>query len=631
MTYPPCQIHFTRIYFVNIFSIFSRIKMSRDATTEISRSSLNELLIGSIIYRPAFLETRAFDADYKALKKHLVSNTVFQSDLDICLLRVLRIVQRKERELSHVAPVLTLLLHYGAVWKGGVLLAEQKTPYHIICESPGDHHELLDSMIKSSQRRVIDTQNFGGRTALMHAVQNANINCLKCLIANGAIVNISNDRHQYDVLAKPPQKQSAILEAIRMVSLNNKQTSVNEDIFDLLLDKSPSECYMSLLIVAADFYSVYCIKKLIETGANPSIIGPNQRYVWPKIARIGNVELLKTLFKHGIDKDSMDENGISILWYVVDSDKIEAVRFLLDLGVTIPTYTLNVRKAQCEQCKENTLIMDDDKWEDQMNHDPCIRAVSNKKVEIVKLLDEHGGKSCRSFSALRYAVRYDRLDVVSYLLNKYTYPLNMEYITYGKTYRNQSRSKQGRTLLTETNFSLHFLTKSNKLKIIKLLLDHGADPVKSMCAARSANAVITTIAGGNWKILAQYLRSGIDVNVRSYDHLYGAVLPFEASVQRGYHDVAEMLLMYGCSCGVFSLDDNHEFKNNLKPGVEKLVKEWKVQENNVIPLQQRCRSVILNHLSPRADLKIEKLPLPGCINKFLCIPELDNDNDNDNE
>ena len=597
--------------------------MSRDATTEISRSSLDELLARSIIYTPAFLETRAFDADHKTLKEHLVSNTVFQSDLDICLLRVLRIVQRRERELSHVAPVLTLLLQYGAVWKGGVLLAEQKTPLHIICESPGDHHELLELMIKSSQQTIIYTRSSRGGTALLYAVRNANINCLKCLIANGAVVNIPNDRHRYDILAKLPLKHGAIIEAIRMVGSNDKYTSVNEDIFDLLLDKSPSECYMSLLIIAANFYCVYCINKLIEKGANPSLIGPNQRYVWPRIARIGNVELLKTLFKHGIDKESRDENGVSILWHVVDSDKIEAVRFLLDLGVTIPTYTLNVRKAQCEQCKENTLIMDDDKWEDQMNHDPCIRAVSNKKVEIVKLLDEHGGKSCRSFNALRYAVVYPRLDVVSYLLNKYNYPLNMEYFTYGKKYENPSGSKQGRTLLTELNFSLHFFAKSNDLKIIKLLLDHGADPTKAMCAARSSNAVMTTIADGNWKVLAQYIRSGIDVNVRSYDHLYGAVLPFEASVLHGHHTVTDMLLIYGSSCGVFSLDDNHKFKNNLKPEVLKLMKEWKVQENNVIPLQQRCRSVILNHLYPRADKKIEKLPLPGCINKFLSIPELD--------
>ena len=70
---------------------------------------------------------------------------------------------------------------------------------------------------------------------------------------------------------------------------------------------------------------------------------PYQRYVWTKIASLGDVELLKWLFNHNLDKDSTDENGVSLLYYVVTSDNIEAVRYLLDLGVAIPTYTPEVR------------------------------------------------------------------------------------------------------------------------------------------------------------------------------------------------------------------------------------------------------------------------------------------------
>ena len=71
------------------------------------------------------------------------------------------------------------------------------------------------------------------------------------------------------------------------------------------------------------------------------------------------------------------------------------------------------------------------------------------------------------------------------------------------------------------------------------------------------------------------------------------------------------------------MKSDHKFKNNLDPEVVKLVKEWKVQENNVTPLKQRCRSVILNHLYPRADMKIEKFPLPTLVIKFLYISEID--------
>ena len=256
-----------------------------------------------------------------------------------------------------------------------------------------------------------------------------------------------------------------------------------------------------------------------------------------------------------------------------------------------------------------------------MNRDPVMRSIYYNQLEMIKLLDDYGSQTCKSFNALKCAVILRKVEVVSYLLNKYTYPLNMEFIGCVKTYSNPSGSKRGYTLLTALKLSRD--TQSESLRIIKLLLDHGADPAKVMCTARSANASSKAISYRKSNILVWYIRSGVDINFRSYDYIHGRVLPFEASILLGYHDVADMLLISGCSCGVFSFDNNHMFKNNLKPEVENLMKEWTVQENNVIPLKQRCRNVILNHLSPRADLKIKKLPLPRCLIKFLNIPELD--------
>ena len=70
------------------------------------------------------------------------------------------------------------------------LLDDQKTPLHIICESPGDHHELLDLMINLSQQTIIDQQDSHRHTAMMYAVKNSNINCLKSLIIKGADVTL---------------------------------------------------------------------------------------------------------------------------------------------------------------------------------------------------------------------------------------------------------------------------------------------------------------------------------------------------------------------------------------------------------------------------------------------------------
>ena len=590
--------------------------MSQDPTTESNRSLLDALSTRSTTYTQTFLETCVLDADHKTLKEHLVSNPVQHSDLDKCLLSGLQIVQRKEREFSRVAHALTILLQSGAKWNSEVLLDEQKTPYHIICESGGDHHELLELMIKSSHKTLIDTQDLAGNTALFYAVRCVNIKCLKCLIANGADINIVNDGICSYVHERSLPPWTALMEAIWNLCFAESTIEVN--IFNLLLDSGAAvnlpafkrQYFVSPITLAINSIGcskVYSIHKLIEKGARLDVNG-NGGKAWAMIARLGNVELLKCMFNHGIDKDSTDENGLSILWMVVTSKNVDAVRYLLDLEVVIPS-----SRPERWKTKDNILSIK------QENQDPCIAAICYNRLDMVNLLEEYGSKSCELFTALRSAVIFNSVEIVSYLLNKYTYPLNMEYTILS------SQSKSIYTLFTEPRSVYN-------AEITKLLLDHGADPAKPMSAATSVNAIMAAIAHRNLEAIVQYIRSGVDINSRSYDDCtymyisrctYTDVSPFEASVFCGYHNVAKILLISGCSCGMFSLKNNYNFKDDIKPELKKLMKEWKVQENNVTPLKQRCRSVMLNYLSPRADRKIGKLPLPQSLIKFLNISEID--------
>ena len=569
-----------------------------------SNRSLQDVLpTRSTTNTQTFLGTCVLNADLKALERHLVSNQVQQIDLDSCLLRGLQIVQWKDRELSHVAPALTLLLQSGAKWNSDVLLDDQTTPYHIICESPGDHHELLDLVIKSSQHTMINTEDISRCTALMCAVQYANINCIQSLIDNGADVYIGYDRY-YSFASGDHHSFTPIMEAIWMLTYDSKYSSVIiSDIFDLLLDAAVEQdndhlrsCtnYIPCAVLARN---VHCIDRLIKMGAPLDVIVYPNQYVWALVAGIGDVELLKSMFNRGINKNSKDQNGLSILGHTVDSGKIEAVRYLLDLGVNMPTYLPEVPETQCEQCKEDRLIIENNK-RDYL--DPCMRAIRSDKLMIVKLLNERGNQSCKSLKALRCAVLYNRVDIVSYLLNKYTYPLNREYLV-------KHSGDSILTLLTEP-FSEY------RPQIIKLLLNHAVDPAKPLCAATSVNAIMTAIHYGYLDIIAQYIRCGVDINLKSRDSTNGnLVSPFEASVLHDRPYLSVMLLISGCS---------RKFKVNPKLKLEKLMKEWNVYDD-VTPLKHRCRSVILNHLSPQADKKIEKLPLPQCLIKFLSIPELD--------
>ena len=597
-------IYLAIIYFVFCF----RLIMS-------NRSLQDKLPTRRTIKTPTFLDTCVLDADHKALEEHLVNNQVQQNDLDRCLLRGLRIVQRKESELSHVAPALTLLLQSGAKCNKHTLLAEKTTPLHIICESPEDHSKLLDLMVKSFQRTIIDTQDIDMCTALIYAVRNTNIDFVKFLIANGADVTIGCDTYTRKTRFVDGIKLlNPIMEAIRIMSAQSGHSStvIISDIFDLLFDaaveknKDHFSRYTAYILCAVAFRNVHSLKKLIKIGAPLNIIDCDEYYVWDLVASEGNVELLKYMIDRGVDKELSDDHR-GIMWSVVSSGNIKAVRYLLDIGVAIPTDTPEERTTQCEKCKENILIIQD--RNERFYFDPCMRAIRQDKFEIVKLLDKYGSGICKSFTALRCALSRGRKDVISYLLNKYTYPLNIEYITEGST-------EITSTLLTEyTEYVTRF-----KLKIIKLLLDHGADPAKQMCSTTSGNVIMAaTYHYENLKVIAQYIRSGVNINFRSWAYKYENVSPFELSILNRRYYVSIMLLISGCSRGVFN---NLKLKN--KPKLEKLMKEWNVYDNNVIPLQQRCRCVILNHLSPQADLKIQKLPLPPCLIQILRIPELDN-------
>ena len=141
------------------------------------------------------------------------------------------------------------------------------------------------------------------------------------------------------------------------------------------------------------------MKTLVKTvsmlGAPLDTTSDDTDYWWRWIAREGDIERLKYLFDRGIDKDSIDKNGYSVLWHVGFSGNIAALRYLLELGVAIPTYAPEEREVPCEQCDENRLIIDNSSnWE---KRDWCMVAIRCNKLEVVKLLDEYGSKSCKSF------------------------------------------------------------------------------------------------------------------------------------------------------------------------------------------------------------------------------------------
>ena len=272
-------------------------------TADSSSTQTDEQTIGGSTNTVALLEACILNADHDALQEHLENNQTEQSVLDRCLMLGLQIVQKKEQTMVHVAPALQLLWQSGAKWNPDSLLEHRMTPYHFICQSTGDHHDLLDLLIQSSGRRLLHAKDDYDYTALMYAVNNANINCLRILIAHGAEVNIVN-------LDTSVQQQPIVCAIYELRDDSTKSPVIMTEIIDLLLDNGADvnegvSCALSL-------GKHECTKKLIAKGAN---FKGRDGYVWQMTAWYGRVDLLKCLIDRGIDKYITDKQGRSLLWW----------------------------------------------------------------------------------------------------------------------------------------------------------------------------------------------------------------------------------------------------------------------------------------------------------------------------
>ena len=588
--------------------------MSIESTSESNSLLPNEMSDGSSTNTLSLFEDSFFNYAHDAFEVHLDKDPVEQNILDRCLMSGLHIVRNDGRELSRVTPTLLLLLKFGAQWiNNGTrlngLLENGMTPYHLICQSSGDHHELLNVMLLSSGRALIDHEDCWKCTAMVYAIRKANINYVRSLLKSGANVNHNNDNKTNCPLAEAMYK---------LVFEYANSGIIETDIFDLLLASGadvnkPCDKDTPPPVLRAHYWLNFkCVKKLIQRGARLGWTAYGRNYVWVDLVRKGNIEVLKNVIKHGIDKDSTDTDGKSMLRLVIESGDIEAIRYLLDLGVTLPTYQQEAELKPCKKCGTNRLHIRRDC--EQSRRDPCIAAIIRGSLDVSQMLEKHGTQSFNSFNVIMNAVMYSP-NMIEYLLNKYTYPLNIEYTTndeklgifYHSCYR---------TLLMEACYL-------DKADVTKMLLDHGADPNKRMCEKECFSAINIAIRSSNVNMVAHLVRSGLDVNYRSYHWVHGYVLPFEAAVLDGKLNATKMLLVSGCSCGVYSLNSNHKFKANIKLALEYLMRKWKVDSNNVNSLELQCRRTILKYLSPQAHKKIKELPLPHCIIKYLSIPELD--------
>ena len=552
--------------------------------------------------------------EHDSFKEHMENPNPIHQNFDGSLAEGIELVISRRRTLSDVAPTLIILLKNGAkLARNYLAMPGRMTPYHVICRWPGDHHELLELMIKNSGRTLIDAIDDNKCTALIYAVRNANIKCVEILIANRADVNVIL-RHKPDFTYMTPGVEGPLITSMKLWHLFSPYPyGTMMGIFDLLLDSGADvnkPCYYhnrTPIMYAVALENIYCFKKLIEKGAQVNSTDRAGQTLWALAAGVGSVDVLKCLLEdHGVDKNSIDEHGLSVLYWAVSSGNIEAVRYVLKQGVTMTSFVPQDCVEACKKCGTNVACHYLNAT--QLEADPYVLAIRSNMLDVVRLMDEYGCELNKSPEVLSYAIRANSVEVVDYLLCNYKYPLNYEYTDKYNDYR----------LNFDHQTFLSTACEAQSVEVVQLLLDHGADPNKKYCVDKCPGVMNVVINELSVEAIACFIREGVNVNTRSYHPSLGIVLPFELAVSKNHIPAAEMLLVAGCSGGVHRWENNHTLN-----GRQILLKKWNVHKNNVLPLKQRCRMVILNHLCPQADEKITELPLPSQIIKYLRIPELD--------
>ena len=353
------------------------------------------------------------------------------------------------------------------------------------------------------------------------------------------------------------------------------------EVLDLLIAAVGPVCFdkgdsgfQGAMVLAVMSNNIGCVRTLLMNGAHPSscfnsyfsLLSNHRTLKIPhKSYSIILSDILNVLVSSEFDvNEQYTYTELSPLMYAAATGNIESIRTLIQKNA----------KFDLVDSYGDTVW----KW-----------AVFSRKVDVLECLYEHAS-SCPEEAVLHWAVIGDHMEMVQYLFNK--------EITVKKFKQDVQQLKQekGNPMYSDV------IKRHNDYTAIRCSIKYRNEP----------------------HIVACFIRSGADLSVRSYDKVYGNVLLFEAAVLYHNHCAAEMLLLSGCSCGVYSTQSELEDEYDMTLEMKKLMNSWKVRENRVKSRKITCRTAILNHLSPTiADDNLSNLLLPDCLIRYLGIPELD--------
>ena len=263
---------------------------------------------------------------------------------------------------------------------------------------------------------------------------------------------------------------------------------------------------------AARFQNLDVVEVVLEGCVGANIRNSYNSTPLHEAIESGNLDVAQFLIDHGAYINALDRRGNSLLHKAVLSKKFDVVEFIIKLeGYVADVDVRNFFRVT-----------------------PLHEAVRDGNIDIVQLLISRGAnlnaRDCNGYSALHLAVRYQRPDVVEILLE-------------------DCADVDVRDVYNWT--PLHEAVERRNLDIIKLLISHGADLNALAFHPKDLIRHNLKATRSRLDIVKFALKAYLDVRVRE---IYSST-PLHKAIDRGYHDVVELLSSYGADLRVSYLHE----------------------------------------------------------------------------
>jgi ankyrin repeat protein len=346
-----------------------------------------------------------------------------------------------------------------------------------------------------------------GKTPLMYAIYNKNMEISQYLLDNGADKNITDDKGN-----------SALNYAITLSPNIAMHLIVNGADIHI-----KNVCDESAIHFASMQGDLVIIQMLYERGADLNVFNYNKHS--PLMMACGNKRLktVKYLVKNGADINATDNNNDSILHGCIYNDLYEILLFLLNnknnkkinernhINETPLLYAFKLRKFKYAE-----LLLkygaDPNVWDIEGNIPLLISSYLNN-TEVSEVLFKYGANPNLYYtdftysSPLYYAIKNDNPKLIQMILNHNANDLMFCYIELNN-YDNFEQLLDNVNLKNNNNETLLlFAARKNKLEFVKILLENGADPNFNIISNTNLSPLYYAVKNSNYemvKLLIKY-------------------------------------------------------------------------------------------------------------------------------